>query len=238
MDVLILMLKFINQIRFKSMQKNLKFNASALIISLLFLSSCQPIMRSIIGINNVQQLSQPEIIKYALKYNVDTTYLYSLNDTLYKGFIKQYDNSFPNEYFTSYQFYQPLFMFGFDSIGKMQFFLRNCNVSGFPNIKWNRYGYFNSSPLLIPSGYLPDSSITFNTINAFLIPLTLDQEAYYLDSTETIVVCWSHLMGRQSKRLIETVQDYKKNVGTHAYVYYVNTDNFFYLMTQDTSSIK
>lgn len=55
---------------------------------------------------------------------------------------------------------------------------------------------------------------------------------------ETIIVYWNKFIGSQSKRLIKTVNDYRENVNSNACMYFVNTDNFFYMMNQDTSKTK
>ncbi|MFN3940570.1 MAG: hypothetical protein ACK4IY_08270, partial [Chitinophagales bacterium] len=158
-----------------------------------------------------------------------------LDEVTYMQFVESYKNTSTDSYFQYYDLIQPLIVLSFDENDSIQFFLRNCNVSGFPNFKWNRYGSFDNSPLLIHEGYLPDSTIglnTFNTYSGFYLPLHQQQTIEERACTETIVVYWNKLMGRQRKRLIETVQNYIDNTKTVPCVYYVDTDNLFFVFSQ------
>lgn len=201
-------------------------------------SSCQPIMKAMVGINDIKYLSTEKIIKQSKKYHIPDSNLYVLNDTAYLSFIKTYEGKTINGRNTFKDLYQPLQIYGFDSTDIIQFQLINCTVGGFPNLKWDRYGDFKTSPLNMPRIRLSDSTLLVNTLTDYYSAIGSTPDAQSNCNDETIIVYWNKFMGRQSKRLIKTVNDYRENVNSNACMYYVNTDNLFYMMNQDTSKTK
>lgn len=94
----------------------------------------------------------------------------------------------------------------FDRAGRLVSYHLNCYAEGFPNLKWNKYSAFNSFP---PSSAAPPDTLT--PLPA-LLPHIRDAHNNPISATPspqadyTVVVFWSGFFGRQSKRLIRTVQ--------------------------------
>ena len=94
----------------------------------------------------------------------------------------------------------------FDRAGRLVSYHLNCYAEGFPNLKWNKYGAFNSFP---PSSAAPPDTLL--PLPA-LLPHIRDTHDNPISATPspqadyTVVVFWSGFFGRQSKRLIRTVQ--------------------------------
>ncbi|HET8963229.1 MAG TPA: hypothetical protein VFM99_04995 [Chitinophagales bacterium] len=218
-----------------SIPKNVIINSLVFTFVLFSASSCQPILKAFVGVNNVKQYSANEILIKSNRYHLANENLYEIRDTAYWAFIKSYEGKMLNNYYTFKDLYQPLQVFSFDSTGILQFHLINCKVGGFPNLKWDRYGYFDIAPLKMPSTLLSDSTLKLNTIKEYYLPISINQDVSNTEFNECIIVYWNYFLGRQSKRLIKKIQEYNINTNSNAYVYYVNTDNLFYLMSQDTS---
>ncbi len=86
----------------------------------------------------------------------------------------------------------------------------NCQIGGFPNLKWNRYGNFDSLPPSTISFFNPDSLYTlqdeWEKINPLFDKSVSLQELSKNDYNLVVYYCW--FMGRQSKRLIKEEKKY------------------------------
>ena len=197
---------------------------------LVFESSCQPILRATIGMHSSKYLSQSEIEEYARIYHIDSDNLYILDEVKYLAFVDEYTKVSGKNYFEENFLTNPLLVMGFDQTGSNQFFMRSCDAGGFPNLKWNRYGYFDHHPLLMNPLYLPDTLYgldSFQTYVQFYKPL--NPSTGFVDSSckEILVVHWNNIMGRQTKRLLKTVNIYIEVNCDNICVLYVNTDNLY-----------
>jgi len=198
------------------------------------LLSCQPLLRRVVGINDISRFTPEEITELAAKYHVADAELLVLRDTAYLQFMHAYIESRSTGFDSAKFLYQPLQVMGFDSAGRIQFHLVNCNIGGFPNLQWNRYGYFDVAPLHMPGQLLPDSTLEITSFSGLYAPVFPELDGIQPQSGETIIAYWNHFMGRQSKRLIATVHEYKNNTYPNAKIYFVNTDNFIYLLHTDS----
>lgn len=198
--------------------------------------ACQPILRSVVGLNKITYLTDQEIINLAVKYRVDTSKLYSINTEKFLSFVNNIDTfSHPNK-FIKHDLIQPLQIMYFDSTQKIIFHLINCNVGGFPNLKWNRYGFFNNDPLRMPILYLPDSLLPFDSIYNCILPLYSESKSLNALNTnnqfdDALIIFWNSFMGRQSEKMINTLKLYLDKYPENKTVYFVNTDNLFYYIS-------
>lgn len=123
---------------------------------------------------------------------------------------------------TSHQNYlQPLQLIVFDSSHKLVSHLINCNVGGFPKLKWNRRASFDQIPVL-QNGLYPSKAV-FNM--QFLSKLTSKEfnkgshDYYYF-------VIWSRILGYNSKKFIRLIQEnLKLNESNKISLIYINIDN-------------
>jgi hypothetical protein len=108
----------------------------------------------------------------------------------------------------------------------LQKLVTNYDVSGFPNLNWNKTHVFDSLPT--EREPLIDSTITLANDASFLRRLTNNSvPVIHAQKEHTIIVFWSYIMGRQSKRLIELA---KKSHARHPDdydLYFVAADNMY-----------
>jgi len=183
------------------------------------------------GMKASKEYSPSEIQKVARHYKIEPAGLYLLQNS-YNDYFDSIGVLYgyrPNSCDTSQvmkHHYQPLQVLFFDQTGKLVAFHNNCYTGGFPNLKWNRKGTFDSIPAraVIPL----DTLLKFNTLIRFLRTSSgLNPDMQSLEKREyMIAVFWTTFMGRQSKRLIRVMQDKysdKRDVG----ILYINADIMF-----------
>jgi hypothetical protein len=192
-----------------------------LFVWVIFLPGCNLIL----GIGNYKPLMKSEIEKCAKRYKIPLTELAEIDTTLYTSFLTNIRDDKLKK-----NLKQPLQVRVFDSKGKINLFIVNCTVGGFPKLGWNRCGSFDVFP--------PDKKCFSN------VDTTLSMNAdlkYYLNTNGskinpetfekqdvTIVIYWAKFMARHSKRLIRLINDYKdKHKDKKIAVLYVNDDNLY-----------
>lgn len=170
---------------------------------------------------NIVKLSDSEIIQTAKDFRIDTKYALCKVDTNFNHFI---DSLQQNDSAVAKNHYQPLQAMYFDRHGKMVSFFINCAAGGFPNLKWNRNNVFDTFPPAQQADNLVDS-VVYSDIQPFLLPVAR-QNANDANTDYYVLVFWNKFMGRQSKRLIDIVQENIKLSKDNVKVIFVNTDNF------------
>ncbi len=185
-------------------------------ILLCSLTGCTSIFYGIYGIREPKAITKNQIIKTAdNRFNIDTKSLIIL-DSSYKQFcIKQYlpDTSAYNLALQPLQ----LRIYKNDTLIAFQ---ANCNVGGFPNLKWERDGYF----LKVPASYV-------SLKNAPVLSKEFSVMKHTFTSSEeyTVVVFYSNFMHRQSKRLIQFAKSLQQTHPDKKFTYvYVNGEELFY----------
>jgi hypothetical protein len=195
-----------------------------LVFFLLAFASCS----ALLGIKKIQKLDAKQIAAYAVRYHIPTEQSYMLDTTAYGSFVNGIHDSHLKK-----DVQQPLQVKVFDGNGKMLFWLVNCYIGGFPNLKWDRYGTFDVFPPVKGS---------FASVNT---ALTLGDNArfYFMETKESmrvlpmfkvnaydlyIIVHWAHFLDRQSKRLVRLINNYQKRFSDkRIQVIYVNDDNWY-----------
>ncbi|NOX85885.1 MAG: hypothetical protein GXO86_07970 [Chlorobi bacterium] len=194
-----------------------------LFLVLVGISACSPIIKSFYGIKKPQPLDDEQISKYAEKLKLPAADVYRI-DTSYLTFILSLDTAkFKSE---RKNHYQPLQALYFDRSGNPISFHVNCYAGGFPNLKWNRNGNFDTFP---PKTQAPlDSILSLERLLDFIRPLTASREFNFAQYDYVVVVFWNRFMKRQSKRLIRTVQEnHRLDTIKSVKVIYINDDNLF-----------
>lgn len=186
-----------------------------------FIQSCSSLLLKTYGLKTMKPLTTEEIIRQGKKYKIPASDGFELDSTYYT-FIKSLDTS----RFIQVQkdHFQPLQAIYYDKTGQMCAFHINCYCGGFPNLKWNRNGNFET---FLPKQQAPlDSIFTLEKQLSFVQPLAHQDTLNITPFDYVVVVHWSKYMGRQSKRLIELVQKNAHLTNRERIkIIYVNSDN-------------
>jgi hypothetical protein len=194
-----------------------------LVILFFMLQSCSSLLLKTYGLKTMKPLTAEEIIRQGKKYKIPASDAYELDSTYYT-FVKSLDTSRYKQ--VQKDHFQPLQAIYYDKTSQMCAFHINCYCGGFPNLKWNRNGNFET---FLPKQQAPlDSVFTLEKQLSFMQPLAHQETLTITPFDYVVVVHWSRYMGRQSKRLIALVQ---KNAGLtnreRVKIIYVNSDNAF-----------
>ncbi len=199
----------------------------AQIISLFFVlavaSGCAPLLNGFYGIKKPQPIDDEQIREYAEKLKLPVKDIYQI-DTSYLTFILSLDTTkFKSE---QKNHFQPLQVLYYNLSGDLISFHINCYAGGFPNLKWNREGYFDTFP---PKTQAPlDNILPYGKLSDYLITLSSSAKPIPTDYDYTVVVFWNRFMKRQSKRLIQTVRNNCRLAkDKKVKIVYVNDDNLF-----------
>ena len=203
--------------------KSSKLTRGWCIFVLLSLTSCSSIMTRVYGVRKIRTTNTLTIIKYSDKYKIPLADSYVL-DSSYVTFLHSLDSLRYQEQIKNH--YQPLQALYYDQSGQLCSYQINCYAGGIPNLRWKRNHIMSVFP---PAVQAPiDSILPLARHLQFLRPLANKTKISAGPFDTTIIVYWSLFMGRQSKRLIRTVQEnsklaFNKNIK----IIYVNNDNFF-----------
>ena len=211
-----------------------KIRIVILCLACLLLSGCALIIYESYGMKLPKILDKHQILSYAGKYDIPSDQVYIL-DTTYSQYLKSLpvfdstkisDSARKWAYHVRHNHAQPLQVLYFDSENKLVSFHINCDIKGFPNLKWNYSGNFDT--------FIPKTTtyiyplVTFDKILPYIRTLddkSLDLETFK-DKDFNIVIFWGRISGRQSKRLVETVRENLKLAKNQKYnILYVNNDN-------------
>jgi hypothetical protein len=154
----------------------------------------------IYGVKNYKTIDEALILKQSKKYKIPESSMYYV-DSAYFGYFKNLD-SVHNQ--VAKDRMQPLQACYYDASGQLVSFQINCYAGGFPNLKWNRGGIFSS---FIPKQQAPlDTLLNLQEHTEFLRPINEKTQISDGHFDYVIMVHWTVLLGRQSKRLIRYVQ--------------------------------
>lgn len=189
------------------------------IISLLVcFTSCSYVFVEAYGIDHrTDTISQQKVSKEAEKAKLSAGELYIM-DTSFVDYLLSVDSSL---FLFAKNNYQPLQYKVFDSEGKLVSHLVNCYAGGFPNLKWD--WMFDQFPPSV-NDQLFDSLLTFEEAKKYFLPIGKLDEGN-TRKKYSIVVVWTAAFGRQNKRFLEKVSEYREAHSGEANYYFVNFDN-------------
>lgn len=195
---------------------------------IIILSGCTTVFEALYGIKKLRSVNENDIVRYSEKFNIPVAISYEL-DTSYVSYLFSFDTIRYKEQIKNH--FQPLQVLYYDRSGNLTSFQVNCYAGGFPNLKWNRNTLMTNFP---PGQQAPlDSLIPLASQMKFMKPLFQAELVNTKDFDFIVIVYWSRFMGRQSKRLIRTVQENSKlNTEKEVIVIYANTDNLFSFFKQ------
>ncbi len=206
---------------------------------LVFLTSCNSTFLLFYGVHNPEKVTKEEILFQAKKMKIDTNEVYVLikgdkenkkNNS--KENVDNYSISSGADLCVtnpvSYRHNQPLQVLYFNREGKLISFHNNCYAGGFPNLKWDKNHVFSSFP---PKTQIPlDSIFTLRKVLENVYDLNgIPANRKIGESDFYVVVFWNIFMKRQSRRLIEIVNDNIKLAHSEYVIttLYVNDDTYF-----------
>lgn len=189
-------------------------------------SGCTPVAKMMIGYKEPTTLSYNDVRDWATHGKLTNVPVYSL-DSSYSTYLKSVyvtDHSYSRKNLN--QFIMVMY-FRNDSLISL---INNCMVPGFPNLKWNKYGSFDSLP---PKTVYADTlfnKIRLSQLNKCLTPI---QQPVRLNNTgEFLILFANHVFNRQSKRLIKLIN--KKYTSPTLPLVIINNDNFLFQWQQKT----
>jgi len=201
------------------MQRNIRF---LFVIILLSLTACTPLILSTMGMKKPHIPTDEEFYRFGEKWNMSIYYQQTLLSS-YIDEIEKLDSINPK---LANDLLQPIQAMYFDSSGRLISYHINCYAGGYPNLNWNRFGNFDVFPAKTNAPC--DSLVTLSWLLPFLKPVEYPCVKIN-DLDYTVIVFWSHFTGRQSRHLVEFVQENLKLASkeTRIQIMYVNTDEIF-----------
>jgi hypothetical protein len=186
-----------------------------LLLIVILHSSCI----KIIGLRNANEKYTRNINKTCNRYKIPISDNYILDTAKYNYIQSKYINENSN-----YQ--QPLQIIVFDKNKTKITSLINCNVGGFPFLKWNRFNNFNQVPINQGKFTFSENKITKDEIdncissNLKKVPQA-DFDFYYY-------IFWSRTTHRNTIRLIKMMKENLKTSGSlNVKVHYVFVDKLY-----------
>lgn len=190
-------------------------------------SGCSKVLQSMYGMKPYRAVTNADITELADKYRIPAERSYSI-DTAYKNFLQGFRAEYTSLRTDNHN--HPLQAIYYDKNG-IQYSFQSGVYAGnsLSNFLWNNEKQFTKFP---PRTSVPiDSMFTFPQHLHFLKTLDdkpLDAESYS-QADYNVIVHWARFAGRQSKRLVKTVQKNYEKFGKNKKVnfFYVNTDNLY-----------
>lgn len=125
--------------------------------------------------------------------------------------------------------YQPLQLRWYSGGGRAQWIIPNCDVGGFPNLQWKRFGLPDTLFALQPSRAYTDSAWTLSDDLAYTVERRTGRTPQKPEGAKGhLLVYWTYFMGRQSVRLARQVERWRQRHGEGIAVRYVNADTLMF----------
>ncbi|WP_022825174.1 hypothetical protein [Hymenobacter norwichensis] len=201
-----------------------------LIATLLWLASqgltgCTTVAESMYGMRQPDAVDYPQVSEYAQEYGVGVAPGKSFAlDVSYYEFLKRQPLALQD---VAKNHAQPLQLLYYNRAGQLISYYVNCYAGGFPNLDWNHNDQLEVFP---PVSQAPtDSMLSFTKLAPFLRTVGGSRiQAMESLADYTVVVFWSHRMGRQSRRLLAAAQKNLERAptGQKTYIMYVNNDAY------------
>lgn len=193
-----------------------------LITSVILFSSCKSVL---LGIKNPRKLSEQDILKAAIKYNIPVSDIYQMN-----YFFLYYSEMIENSGVAPSvikDHMQPLQALYYNKSGSLQSYHINCNAStSIGGVNWNKNKVMSSFPPI--SQIATDTFFPLNRHLEFFKPIASTISFNREDYDYIIILYWNVFMKRPAKKLIHSVQKNISLAGDQKVkVIYVNNDNLY-----------
>ncbi len=122
--------------------------------------------------------------------------------------------------------YQPLQLRWYSKGGRAQWIIPNCDVGGYPNLQWSRFGLPDTLFANLHCRSYADSAWTLADDLRFMTSRTTGEAPVLRQDVDGyLLVYWSYFMGRQSVRLARHIHKWQENQGRAVEVRFVNVDS-------------
>lgn len=189
------------------------------------LTGCTTVAESVYGMRQLNAVDYMQVQEYAQAYGVGVAPGKSFAlDVSYYEFLKRQPLALQE---VAKNHAQPLQLLYYNRAGQLISYHVNCYAGGFPNLDWNPN---NQLAVFPPVSQAPtDSLLSFTQLAPFLRTVSGSRvQAMESLADYTVVVFWSHRMGRQSRRLLAAAQKNLERApaGQKTYIMYVNNDAY------------
>lgn len=199
--------------------------AVLLVLASLGLASCTTVAEGVYGMRRPDEVDFPQVREYAQDYGVGVAPGKSfVLDISYFEFLKRQPLRMQD---VAKNHAQPLQLLYYNRAGQLVSYYVNRYAGGFPNLDWNHDRQLEVFPPV--SQAPPDSMLSFAELAPFLRTVDGSRvQAMQSFADYTVVVFWSHRMGRQSRRLLAAAQQNLQLAPAtqKAYILYVNNDAY------------
>lgn len=191
-------------------------------LSLCFIvSSCKVVLLRAVGFRMPKELNEKQVERFANKMGLPLEDVYEI-DTSYYYEIMQWDSLVSNTHF------QPLQAMYYDENGLLKEHHVNCYAKGNGiTLDWTYPADFTVFP---PKHNRPADTIqSFDILKKHIRQFSFSSSLKTDDYDYVVVVIWNRMMFKQSKQLVETVQNNLK-IGQEknkVKIIYVNTDPLY-----------
>lgn len=195
-----------------------------LLLIVFTFSSCTRVLMNTMGVEEIKQVDTNKINAFYEKNNLQT-FPHLLVDTTYYDNIRAFAGS---DSLLLKNLYQPLRVYYFDKEKLVSLHL-NCNaadstkmnIGSVSKLNWNAYGRFEVFP--------PISSMELTSfdLNISALEQQLNNPFRNPNKRYTIVVVWTNLLPKQSRLLIQQVQENMSRFPSDAQLILVNSDALY-----------
>ena len=162
---------------------------------------------SILGYRQDKTLSDKKIVKLAKRFNVPLNQLYKIDPKIFTTLIKSKELTEKDRQ----NMEQPIQVLIFDSEDKNVTNLIDCNIGGFPILKWNVFKGMDSIP--IRQGFFRTTPEFFSKaeLDILIIPLFDPNSAQHIKNPRYYYyILWSRVLFRNSKKFIKIIKNHAK----------------------------
>ena len=196
-----------------------------LLLASMGLAGCATVAEGVYGMRRTEAVDYPQVRAYAQDYGVGVAPGKSfVLDVSYFEFLKRQPLRMQD---VAKNHAQPLQLLYYNRAGQLVSYYVNRYAGGFPNLDWNHDRQLEVFPPI--SQAPPDSLLSFAELAPFLRTVDGSRvQAMHSFADYTVVVFWSHRMGRQSRRLLAAAQQNLQlaSATQKAYILYVNNDAY------------
>jgi hypothetical protein len=198
------------------------------IILVIYLAIMHSSCMTLIGCRNIKVLSNNDIVKLAKRFNIPEKNLYIIKSKDFAEFIETKKLSKRDKQ----NIEQPNQILVFDSESNNITNLIDCNIGGFPILKWNRFRGFDSIPIRQGLFFTTPVFLSKNELDSLSIPLSSNNNSERnIHSMYHYYVLWSRVLFRNSKKMIKLINRNLKIAQTkniQIEIKYIFSDSMFY----------
>lgn len=182
----------------------------------------------ILGFRNQKTLSKEKIVKLSKRFKVPVNNLFMVEPSFYNEIVKNKNLSKKDKQ----NLEQPNQILVFDKDKNNVTNLIDCNIGGFPILKWNRFKGMDSIPIKQGFFYTTPVFLSKNELDHISIKVT---DESHFESTQNpsyfYYILWSRVLFRNSKKMIKQVNKNLKIAKSNNIpmeVKFIFSDSMFY----------